>query len=150
MPFTYDVLNLANSDKDQVRLLIGDTDVADPLLQDEEINLYLTQEGSVYGAAIQCCRSLAARFSRQSSEFKAGSVLISDKERANGFTALADSLQRKFSITSARPFAGGISKADKASREEDGDRVKPSFTRTTHIPPGETFGSVDGWIGAEE
>jgi len=148
--FTYDLAVIATSEKDQVRLLIGDTDSTDVLLQDEEINYFLTAEGSVYAAAVAGCKSIAASLNRQPGEFWAGSVRISNSDRANEYLKMAETLQRRNTLISARPFAGGISKADKETRENDSDRVKPSFTRALHTPPGENFGSLDGWNSTDE
>jgi hypothetical protein len=65
MTWTYTITDLSTSQKDQVRLLIGDTVQTDHQLQDEEIAYLLTQRSSVYGAAADAadrCRqsSLAA------------------------------------------------------------------------------------------
>lgn len=63
MTFTYNVASLT-SDLAQVRLEIGDTVSASALFQDEELNVFLADEGSVLGAAARACEALAARFAR--------------------------------------------------------------------------------------
>lgn len=68
MSFTYDPTDLNTSTSsgklNSVRLLIGDTDSSDPLLQDEEILFSLAQKSTVYGAAALSCKFIVANFSR--------------------------------------------------------------------------------------
>ena len=142
MSFTYDLAVIATSEKDQVRLLIGDTDSTDVLLRDEEINYFLTAEGSVYAAAVVACRTIAANFARQS-DFWIGTIRTNNAERSKAFSAKADELNRKRLISGSSPFAGGISIADKDTRRDDGDRVQPAFSRNTHVPPGESIGAIE-------
>jgi hypothetical protein len=59
MAATYDVA-LA-TDKDWVRLMSGDRDVAKPKLQDEEIAALLVEEANKYLAAARACEIIFAR-----------------------------------------------------------------------------------------
>ena len=52
------------SDRDKVRFLIGDTDVDDQLISDEEIDWLLTEESSVTSASVRACETVAAKFAR--------------------------------------------------------------------------------------
>jgi hypothetical protein len=50
------------SDKDRVRLLIGDTNVSAPRFTDEEIEAALVDAGGVYAASADLLESLAAKY----------------------------------------------------------------------------------------
>jgi hypothetical protein len=65
----------ALSDRDQVRLAIGDTDAADPILTDDEVDNFLTARahvattgGTTYNipaAAADCAGAIAAHYARE-------------------------------------------------------------------------------------
>ena len=59
MSWSYDTSLPTN--KDKVRVSIGDTDSSDQQLSDEEINALLTVHGSVRSTAIAVARMLAAK-----------------------------------------------------------------------------------------
>ena len=66
MTWSFDDSALASSKKDQVRLMIGDTDTTDQLVSNEAIEFYLTARGeSVALASADCCDIIAAKFSRE-------------------------------------------------------------------------------------
>lgn len=127
MVWTYSGDPAAN-EKDAVRFLIGDTDPDDQLLQDEEILYLVERMKTTEGAAAEAAYSLAAKFSRLSDK-SVGDLSLSLSQKAAAFLALADKLRRRASIL-AVPFAGGISKSQKAATEGDSDRVKPAFSRS--------------------
>lgn len=128
--------------KDQVRLLIGDTDTTDQQLQDEEIAYLLTQSPNVYRCAAQACDTLAAKYARQINVALGGpiqSARADAAERSQHYTTLAASLRAQATRRSAGPYAGGISQADKETRESDTDRVGPAFGKKLQdypsVPP---------------
>lgn len=130
MAATYDTALTAA--KDQVRLLIGDTDVSDALLQDEEIAFLLTQSASnVNAAAVRACEAVAAKFARLA-DTQVDDVRVSLSQRAKGYRELAAALRGQIA-TSVSLFAGGVSVNTKTSAEEDTDRVPPIFTRDMHV-----------------
>lgn len=134
MPWTY--LG-PTSDRDRVRLLIGDTEATDPQLQDEEIAWLLAEAGNVYGAAVAACEALAAKYARQvnRSVAGAGGLSVSAGDRAQHYRDLAETLQiRARKARRPVPFAGGISDAQKDAVEADTDRVAPAFTDTREMP----------------
>ena len=51
MTWSFSEASLSTSEKDQVRLLIGDTDTSDQLISDEAITFYLSQRSNVNLAA---------------------------------------------------------------------------------------------------
>lgn len=83
MTWTY-TGNPTASPLDAVRLLIGDTVEAEPLLSDEEVLYFLTQAGSVEGAAIRACEALASRFAREA-DIRVGELSVSLAQRAVAF-----------------------------------------------------------------
>lgn len=112
---------------DEVRLNIGDTVAMDQQLQDEEILAILAVRPNIYGAAANCCRALAAKFSRSVTQKAAGATInYSDMSKAYALRAQQFEMQAAM-VGSGMPYAGGISIADKTSQEQDADRVSPQF-----------------------
>lgn len=124
--------NPSDSDKDRVRFLIGDTNEDDQLLTDEEIESSLTKNGSdVLQAAVESCYAIAANFSREA-DIQTGDYSEDLSQRAEAYKDLADTLEQRSEETGAKPFAGGTSKDDIDSREQDSDRPEPSFKKGIH------------------
>lgn len=121
------------SSLDKVRFLIGDTNTNDAKLSDEEILWLISSEGNIYNAAALCCEQIVT--SSRLVDRKIGDLEIRASAQAQSFTSLAKSLRRRAAM-SAVPWAGGISRADKSSREQDTDRVKPAFTVGQFDTPG--------------
>ena len=115
-------------DRDAVRLLIGDTDTTDQQLQDAELDWFLSDEGSVSGAAIAAARAIQARYARMVDK-AVGDLRLSYSQRADHYADLATRLERRRAQRTGVPFAGGISQAQKDTVEADTDRVEPYFTR---------------------
>ena len=111
------------TERDQIRLAIGDTIESDPLLSDEEIAQLYTQAGSVSGAAIAGLRSLAAKYSRLS-DISVETVSKRYSQRASNYLAMATALevQGAKSGATAGPAATGISLSEMASAAADPDR----------------------------
>lgn len=127
MSFTYDPKQLATSSFMQVRMMIGDTDTNDQMLQDEEIQYALTQCATAVSGAASCCRTLAAKFSRQV-DSAIGDLRASFSQKYDHFIALSYQLDAKATEQGAgMPYAGGISEADKEQQQEDPDRVPPQY-----------------------
>ena len=133
MTFTYAPESLATTPRYQVRLALGDTQASYPLLQDEEIDQYLGLYGNVYFAAAYAAEAIAGTFSRQVDRSLGGGLSLQNSQKAAQYMALARSLRRQGAL-SVTPYAGGQSVADKQAREQDTDRVPPSFSRTTLQP----------------
>lgn len=136
----------ASSSRDAVRDIIGDVFADDPLLSDEEINAKLAVSAVTMLAGAMCCDAIAARCSREvdrtNSPQGGVSQTVNYSQRAKAFRTLAGDLRSQYALgigsTSAgvAPYAGGISIADKASREADSDRVVPAFTVDSFANPG--------------
>ena len=128
MTWSYSPTTLATSQKDQVRLLVGDTDPTDQLLMDEEINFAISQRLNIYFAAIQVVNNLIAKYSRFVS-VSADGASIQYSQRIQNWKLLVGSLTTQANSSAPPvPFAGGISVTDKQSTESEADRVTPQFT----------------------
>jgi hypothetical protein len=102
------------SPKDEVRFLIGDTDVEDQLLSDEEIqylvDTWLTVHGTVFYVASIACETIAAKLAREIS-YSADGVSVSLSELQEKFERQAETLrtQHKELFVGGAPDVGGIS-----------------------------------------
>lgn len=129
MTWSYNPSLLAKNAKDAVRLLIGDIINCDQQMQDEEITYFVNLRGSLYGAAAECCRALASKFSR-SVDQQTGTSKIMYSQMAKAYTVKAIEFEYKsVLIGSAIPYAGGISISDKQMQDINEDRVLPVFTK---------------------
>ena len=135
MSFSYDENNLTTSSVNGrlnvVRLLIGDTDSADPLVQDEEVIFALGQaSNNVYYAGSWVANSIASKFARMVNT-KLDGALSSDYDGLTAkYKALSAHLRQegqRYSGTSLGISAGGISKVAMQSAREESDRVQPKF-----------------------
>ena len=117
----------ASSNKDAVRFLVGDTVETDKLVQDEEIDFALANEGGVTNAAVAICRAVAAKFSRQADK-TVGKLSISLSQKAAAYHALADKIEQKASRL-AIPYAGGLVVSERESLLTDTSAVQPIFRR---------------------
>jgi hypothetical protein len=116
----------ANSTRDELRLLVGDTDTNDQLLSDEEVAYYLAQHGDdALASAPSACEGIAAMFSRQANFTNQG-LSVSASERAKAYLALASELRDR-AISVADIFVGGLTISGKEALDDDSDAVQPSF-----------------------
>lgn len=120
-----------DTDRDQVRFFMGDTDTTDQLISDEEIAFAVTEEGNLYEAAATLCEALAAEFARKVNR-QVGDLRLSSEQQFEHYLELAGKLRRRASTKSTNVLAPSISIADKNAAENDTDRVRPSFTRDLH------------------
>lgn len=132
MTWTY-TNNPLTVELDQIRLLIGDVDGDDPQLTDQELNYYLSTEGSVYRAASAACRGLMALFARKADK-SVGDLRLSYSQRQAHYAALATALERRAATTSAVPYLGGSSRSDVDNEKSDTDRTVPSFEKNQFEP----------------
>ena len=136
MAFTYSASDLntttASGRLNSVRLLVGDTDSSDPLVQDEEITFALSQaNNNVYYAAAWICRVIAAKFSRMVTTQIDGALSAHYSDRAKQYQQLATQVEAQGKKTSGKSlgvFGGGISVAAVEVNNQDTDRIQPVFT----------------------
>lgn len=115
-----------------VRLLVGDTDTNDQLVQNEEILFALSEaNNNVYYAASWICRTIAAKFSRMVDTQLDGALSASYSDRAKQYQQLAVQVEAQGKKTSGKSlgvFGGGITNTAVSVANADEDRVKPAFT----------------------
>jgi hypothetical protein len=132
------------TDKDKVRLLIGDTVAADPQLADEEITFLLAQRnGDLYSAAADACDTLQAKYARQADTSNL-SLSVSASQRAEAFATLAATLRvRALTMTGAEMFVGGTTVSGKDALDADSDAVQPNFRIGQNDEPGTVAAPTD-------
>lgn len=116
----------SNSTRDMVRFLIGDTDISNQQLKNAEIDALVTLYSDSRSAAIQACRILAAKYTRDVSK-TVGPISISASERAAAYLTLAAELEAGLNIAAATlsaPYLSGASVNDKQTDELDTDVIK--------------------------
>ena len=120
------------SNRDAVRLLIGDTDTNDQQLQDSEVTYFLDLFGvagaeRVVPAAIRCCEALAAKYARQVDTTNQG-LSVGASKRSEHYRKLADDL-RDLETTVAEVFLGGNTFSEAKTMDENTDLIPPTFRR---------------------
>lgn len=144
MNWFFDDSDLENSAKDQVRLLIGDTDESDKLISDPAITFRLSEAGqNVRLAAAACCEDIAAKFARKV-DYKNGSLSVSASKRADAYRALAMELRRRDSEL-CEVFAGGLTRSGKDALEADSDAIQPRFSRGMNRHAEDSRGGTLPW-----
>lgn len=102
-----------NSDLDEVRFYVQDTDKNDPLLSDEEIQYVIDTWSAVYGSNIMhaavCAEILAAKFAREVT-YSADGVAVGANELQQKYNDLAASLRDTYKNMNIAggPDVGGI------------------------------------------
>lgn len=125
--WTYDDGSAATNDIYLVRDMIGDTTQSDQLLSDQTIFTVLQRWTVVELAAAECCRFIAAKFSRQV-DTATGALRNNYSQRVKNYMMLNnDLLQLGYARGGVQAYAGGISVQDKINFVEDTDRVPPNF-----------------------
>lgn len=115
------------TDRDEVRLLIGDTDTNDQLLQDEEITFLLSRAGDVTQAAIEAARTLQSKFARRA-DTTVESVSVKYSQLSNQFGKIVKNLEAKASKAAANNIiVTGISEDAISAAREDADRYRERF-----------------------
>jgi len=120
----------ADSDKDAVRFLIGDTDCANNSVEDEEILWVLTQEANVYMAAACLLDTAVNSVTGSLTSKKVGDLALSfgiSETRAR-----IKSLQAKGRSRYEVPSMPAQFRDEKRVLREDSDLVEPFFTREIH------------------
>ncbi len=131
---------ITGADIDRVRVLCGDPAGDTQVLDDSTISFFLEEyNGNYYRAAADSAAAIAAYYAGQV-DVRVGILSSSNSQKTKQFADLATALRRRAeerATSSAVPFAGGISVADKEVTEANTDRVEPSFTRDLHEEDGE-------------
>ncbi len=127
MAWTYDSSDPGATDKDQVRLMVGDTDTNDQLLADEEIAHFLTIYITVGNAAVQSARAIMAQFTRQVTR-AVGDLKINLSDRAKAYKELIIELSEMADASDPfQIYMGNQSLADRDADRVDTDLPQPPF-----------------------
>lgn len=121
-----------NNAKDEVRFLIGDTDEDHQLVSDEEINYALLTQANHWIAAADVLETQATKYAGAASSRIIGGMSITYGSRTESFRARAASLRTRGRIAAGKPYAGGISQADKEAKGTDSDRISTAVTMGMH------------------
>lgn len=127
MTWSYNVGQLATSTLMQVRRIIGDTLPGDQQLQDEEITWIAGRFTTIYGAAAECCRSIASQFARKV-DTVTGEMRTMYSAQTKRYMSMAAQFEM-YGLRGATPYAGAMSNTDKNNVAQDTDRVPPDFPR---------------------
>lgn len=125
MTWTYD--STVSTNRDKVRLLIGDVDSANPLVSDEELCfLEGENDASIYDTAVAAIDVAIALLARKPESKSVGPLSLSYANRIKNLEAtrarIDAMLQARQGVPT--PYAGGISRADKETNETGDDADK--------------------------
>ena len=116
-----------NSPRDAVRFYISDTDEANQLILDPEIDFLLANYPSPLFAAAQAARNLAGKFAKQALSKRVGDLAITYANQATNYENLAASLEGQAARQGSTIYVGGVSRADMAAVAANPDKVKQPF-----------------------
>jgi len=114
-----------STDRDKVRLKIGDTDTNDQILANETIDAILTEHSSdVMLATISCVRAIIAKYSRKLNRSAAGMSADMTVFVAHYQQLLSDLIKQNRGNSGAR-YKSAFSDSRKETIESDDDYVQP-------------------------
>ena len=117
----------SDSTRDAVRFMVGDTDVNDQLLSDEEIDYLVVEHGTINRISSEAARGIAAKFARLMTRSIGGlSADFSAKYRQ--YLELADNLMAREETYPVAPFSSGWRRDQKRAVEDELDR-ESTFSR---------------------
>ena len=135
MTWTYDSSDPGATDKDQIRLMVGDTDTSDQLLQDQEIAYFLTTYTTVGSAAVASARAILSIFARQVTK-AVGDLRISASDRFKAYQEhLANLEDMALATDPYEIYAGGLSDAEVETDRADEDLRQARFRVGIHDFP---------------
>lgn len=117
--------------RDAVRLAIGDTDTNDQLLQDAEVDFFLSQANdNINGASSLAAKAIAGKYSRLA-DTSFDSVRVAYSQRYKSYLELATRLDREArrSGSLGAPAFGGTSISTMDAVDALPDRPESSFKR---------------------
>jgi len=125
--WTFDPTQVSATPLYQVRSLIGDIINSDQQLPDSTIDWAISNYSNIWLAGAECCRMLAAQFSRKVDTVQ-GEIRTLYSQQSKNYKMMALDLEQRGLLRGASmPYAGGISISDKTTQVEDTDRVPPQF-----------------------
>jgi hypothetical protein len=129
-----------------VRLLLGDTDINDQQVQDEEVVFALSQNSdNIYSTGSWLAYTLASKYSRYVDIEIDGQVEEKYSQLYDQYTRLASSLSAQSKSLSAGLYiyAGGIRTTQIEIAQEDTSRVQPEFKTGQFKNPPTTYATDD-------
>ncbi len=137
MSFSYLLAEGLPNERDKVRLLVGDTDVDNFLMHDEELDFYLSEEPNKYWAAAATANGMIMRLQGGFFEDqKVGETRLRTK-RINELKILIDQWRAR-GATHQLPSAGGIFVADEEASDQNEALLHNDFSRGMDDYPGTT------------
>ena len=134
MAWTYNSTAIGSSGLSWVRWRVGDTDTDDQLLDDDEIQAAIDNEGNKELGAAVTAEVLGAHFARKVDK-SVGKLRLAMAQASEHYFTLADRLRTEVNMR-ATAYAGGISESDRSAEEADTDRVNPAFFTGQFDHPG--------------
>ena len=134
MTWSYNLADLATSEKDQIRLEIGDTDVNRQLLQDEEIEQFIIVERNFWSVAARACEAISRLFMSKADVRLGRSLMVTYTKMADQYATMAAKLRAK-ALGTTPPWIGGMSVSDKIAYNQDTDLLAPLFTKSMQENP---------------
>jgi len=133
------------SDRDAVRMYIGDTDSSNWQLTDPEIDYLLSKFPNAAYAAAQAARNIGARYARQGGSKRVGDLAITYSSFQKQYLDLAAELDALAATQGSIPYSGGTSIADIRAVNSNTDRPRPPFHRDKFDNRSGSYGSDGGW-----
>jgi hypothetical protein len=133
MPATYSG-DPSESNKDEVRYLVGDTggsefdERGEFFLSDAEVRYAVSNAGNNKQAALACAKRIKNRLAKEA-DADVGDGSVDFSQRFDNIGEVIEELEKEVSLEGLNPYAGGISESDKDTVEDDNDRVEPFFVR---------------------
>ncbi len=135
MTFTYDSSDPGATTRDQIRLMVGDTDTGDQIMQDEEIAYFVTTYTSVGSAAVAVARSILSIFARQVTK-AVGDLRINASDRYKAYAEHIANLEELALATDPyQIYVGGQSFNEINSDRRDSDLPQGRFAVGMHDFP---------------
>jgi hypothetical protein len=131
------------TDKDIVRLKVGDTDTNDQLLSDETIDALLAIRPDVVLCAIDACRAILAKLARDIDRSAAG-MSGSRSQKTQHYKDILSSLVKE-SGGETRVKVGGISKSENDTLRDNSDFEEPTFAIGMNDRVNSSGGSNGDW-----
>lgn len=127
MTWTYDTS--LGTTRDEVRLLIGDTDTTAQLFSDEEIAAVLASAGGVRAAGAELALNLSAKYARKA-DVGSGPLSVSWSQVSKQYAELAARLRSTGTGASIPVIVvGGSSRAQQQRMRADTDLIQPDIRR---------------------
>jgi hypothetical protein len=137
MSFSYKLAEGLPDERDQVRLLVSDTDSENFLMDDEEIDFFLSQEPNIYWSAATVANTMIIRLGAGFLEDqKVGETRIRAK-RINELKLLIDQWRAR-GAAHQLPSAGGIFLNEQQAMDLNSNILKSDFFRGMSDYPGTT------------